>query len=348
MGEFIYIGEGNKAYSLLNRLRADVFVLTTPGLDVLHIKRNAGVRHYCHIVHSLSPMTYRVFGVDYFDSVLVANSVQRDYVRDIEMVHNVKKKHVAITGSTYLDELFIQGELIAKNKKTQNSKEVSEKNSGQKTILLSPSWGKESLLSKYGLDILLPLAQSGFYIIVRPHPQSFISPIEHKHILQLQEALKDYHNVEWDRDTPNVYAFARADMMISDFSSVIFDFICLQRKPVLTVDNDMDLSGYDMADLAREKIWTFQTLDCIGGRIKPNEFNNIEKLCVDALQTSVEDLESVRTLLWQYAHNAGNMSALEILKIEREIVEHELGTKIGLATRLHELDWMIKGGAEHA
>ena len=87
-------------------------MLTTPGLDVLHIKRNRGVAHYCHIVHSLSPMTYRVFGVDYFDSVLVANEVQEDFIRDIKSAHNVKRKHIAITGSTYLDELSLQANAL--------------------------------------------------------------------------------------------------------------------------------------------------------------------------------------------------------------------------------------------
>ena len=409
-GEFIYIGEGNKAYSFLNRLRADVFVLTTPGLDVLHIKRNAGVKHYCHIVHSLSPMTYRVFGVDYFDSVLVANAVQRDYVRDVESAHNVKQKYIAITGSPYLDELARQSE------------GYSQSTDSVKTILLSPSWGKETLLSKYGLELLLPLAQSGFHIIIRPHPQSFISPRERENIEQLQAALKAYKNVEWDRDTPNVKAFARADMMISDFSSVIFDFVCLQGKPVLTIDNDMDLSGYDMADIPREGIWTFGALDSIGGRVKAGDFGRIKELCERAMAGSKgnsslgnhsqdcgdleavitaqvtptpkspqnlqsntantrivggeiwdskafsestpsviaterersdnseenigADIESIRTLLWQHPHNAGRMSALELLKIERELIEAELKPKSALVARLRELDSMIYGAQE--
>lgn len=461
MGEFIYIGEGNKAYSFLNRLRADVFVLTTPGLDVLHIKRNAGVKHYCHIVHSLTPVTYRVFGLDYFDSVLVANAVQRDYVRDIESARNVKKKYIAITGSPYLDELSNQ------------SNGYSQSTDSVKTILLSPSWGKETLLSKYGLELLLPLAKSNFKIIIRPHPQSFISPSERENIERLQVALKEYKNVEWDRDTPNVKAFARADMMISDFSSVIFDFVCLQGKPVLTIDNDMDFSGYDMEDIPRERIWTFGVLDSIGGRMKASEFSRIKELCWMAMsnsnssfqrnlacsegnlslgnnfcdygdleaithkmsnqkstkntqsntetritgdktwdfqaslessskdskevskstaldspspfhskcneesttpiitvgqrlanksvdskptsanmnapsaieqeshQTTAQNIESIRSLLWQHPHRAGRMSALELLKIEREIIEAELKSRALFVARLRELDSMI-------
>ena len=359
-GEFIYIGEGNKAYNLLNRLRADILVLTTPGLDVLHIKRNRGVAHYCHIVHSLSPMTYRVFGVDYFDSVLVANEVQEDFIRDIESAHNVKRKHIAIAGSTYLDELSLQA----------NALESFPKNS-TKTILVSPSWGKETLLNKYGLDLLLPLAKSSYHIIIRPHPQSYISPSERENIQHLQEVLKDYSNVEWDKDTPNIYAFARADMMISDFSSVIFDFVCLQGKPVLTIDNDMDLSGYDMADIERDSIWTFKALDRIGKRISQEHFSQIQEICEEIFNScdlkdtqqdnsnanttnTQEDtnkqlklcLQETKELLWQHPHNAGMQSARELLKIEREILESRLKPQIALVARLRELDTMLEKGLE--
>lgn len=334
-------------------------MLTTPGLDVLHIKRNRGVAHYCHIVHSLSPMTYRVFGVDYFDSVLVANEVQEDFIRDIESAHNVKRKHIAITGSTYLDELSLQA----------NALESFPKNS-TKTILVSPSWGKETLLNKYGLDLLLPLAKSSYHIIIRPHPQSYISPSEKANIQHLQEALKDYSNVEWDKDTPNIYAFSKADMMISDFSSVIFDFVCLQGKPVLTIDNDMDLSGYDMADIERDSIWTFKALDRIGKRISQKHFSQIQEICEeifnscdlkDTQQSSLNTnaahthnshkntqlhLQETKELLWQHPHNAGMQSARELLKIEREILESRLKPQIALVARLRELDTMLEKGLE--
>lgn len=399
-GEFIYIGEGNKAYNLLNRLRADILVLTTPGLDVLHIKRNRGVAHYCHIVHSLSPMTYRVFGVDYFDSVLVANGVQEDFIRDIESAHNVKRKHIAITGSTYLDELSLQANALESTtnchtepsevSNIESKKDISclhtrtsealvaackydkklESTNSTKTILVSPSWGKETLLNKYGLDLLLPLVKSPYHIIIRPHPQSYISPSEKANIQHLQEALKDYSNVEWDKDTPNIYAFARADMMISDFSSVIFDFVCLQGKPALTIDNDMDLSGYDMADIERDSIWTFKALDRIGKRISQKHFSQIQEICEEifnscdlkdtqqsGLNTNTAHthnshkntqlhLQETKELLWQHPHNAGMQSARELLKIEREIVETRLKPQIALVARLRELDTMLEKGLE--
>ena len=46
-----YIGEGNKAFSRLNFLSADVVLMTTPGLNVYQLKKRKTVNHNYHIVH---------------------------------------------------------------------------------------------------------------------------------------------------------------------------------------------------------------------------------------------------------------------------------------------------------
>ncbi|MCL2479850.1 MAG: CDP-glycerol--glycerophosphate glycerophosphotransferase, partial [Treponema sp.] len=52
-----FIGEGNRAFSRLNMLNADVVLMTTPGLDVYQLKRSKGVKHYSHIVHMTTDAT---------------------------------------------------------------------------------------------------------------------------------------------------------------------------------------------------------------------------------------------------------------------------------------------------
>jgi hypothetical protein len=47
-----YIGVGTRAYAYLAVLEADVCAMTTPGLDVLQIKRSKGVKHYAHLIHA--------------------------------------------------------------------------------------------------------------------------------------------------------------------------------------------------------------------------------------------------------------------------------------------------------
>ena len=451
-GTFTYIGEGNKAYIKLNTLRADICVLTTPGLNVLQIKRSRGVRHYCHIVHSLTPMTYRAFGLDYFDSVLVANEIQKDFVREVEAAHDVKRKYIGVVGSTYLDELsklrnssltqslndfggsarsltpsklpsprlekhsnLTQDTRISEGKPSAESKEnressfgnvdsesnaFTESNSTQshtdsqkselahteaqeilascddfvgyqargagsylsgsdqapsvdsrksaqeanlsKTILVSPSWGKETLLTKYGLTLLEPLAQAGFSLIIRPHPQSLIGEAESKNIAYLQKSLQQYQNVEWNIGTPNVYAFAKADMMISDFSSVIFDFVCLEGKPVLTLDFAFDPAGYDLSDIDMEHFYTFETLKRIGGKLEERDFTNIASVITQILESNKsQEAQKCKKELWQYPHCAGLKAAQEILKIERELLEQSLKAYMPQVHRIREIDSML-------
>ena len=453
-GTFTYIGEGNKAYIKLNTLRADICVLTTPGLNVLQIKRSRGVRHYCHIVHSLTPMTYRAFGLDYFDSVLVANEIQKDFVREVEAAHDVKRKYIGVVGSTYLDELsklrnssltqslndfggsarsltpsklpsprlekhsnLTQDTRISEGKPSAETKEnressfgnvdsesnaFTESNSTQshtdsqkselahteaqeilascddfvgyqargagsylsgsdqapsvdsrksaqeanlsKTILVSPSWGKETLLTKYGLTLLEPLAQAGFSLIIRPHPQSLIGEAESKNIAYLQKSLQQYQNVEWDIGTPNVYAFARADMMISDFSSVIFDFVCLEGKPVLTLDFAFDPAGYDLSDIDMEHFYTFEALKRIGGKLEERDFTNIASVITQILESNKsQEAQKCKKELWQYPHCAGLKAAQEILKIERELLEQSLKAYMPQVHRIREIDAMLEG-----
>ena len=441
-GTFTYIGEGNKAYIKLNTLKADICVLTTPGLDVLQIKRSRGVRHYCHIVHSLTPMTYRVFGLDYFDSVLVANEIQRDFVREVEMAHNVKRKYIGVVGSTYLDELsqlrhsvlsdkagslivggghYPQGSSLASNlhnptfssqslecqeasqaqdseidsesnlahtepheilgsytqdsvtthsnskifdekcglqgkhegsylsgndqTRTQKSTKSAQEANLSKTILISPSWGPETLLTKYGLTLLEPLAQAGFSLIIRPHPQSLIGEAESKNIAHLQESLQKYKNVVWDIGTPNVYAFAKADMMISDFSSVIFDFVCLEAKPVLTLDFAFDPAGYDLSDIDMEHFYTFETLKRIGGKLRDQDFAHIATIITQILESNKsQEAKKCKEELWRYPHHAGLKAAQEILKIERELLEHSLKAYMPQVRRIREIDSMLERG----
>lgn len=215
-GRVTFIGKpGNRAYSILNFLKADVVLTTTPGFDVYQIKRSKGVKHYSHIMHTLREPVYRVFGLDYFDSVLINGQHQEEYIRKIEQAHKVPQKQIFTVGSTYVDEL---------SKKVSKLPKVDTTN----TILVAPSWGKEALLSRYGDKILKPLLESKYNVIVRPHPQSYL--VEKEMLDSIKHSLKDYKNLSWDKETDNIISMNKSCLMISDFSGVIMDYAVLFKS----------------------------------------------------------------------------------------------------------------------
>ncbi len=104
---------------------------------------------------------------------------------------------------------------------------------------------------------------------------------------RLQEKYKDKENLSWDFERDNIHSLKKADIMISDFSSVIYDYTFLCDKPVMYVNADLDLRIYDAsevynADGTTKKIWQFATLEKIGIELKESQFCDIKKIIQNA------------------------------------------------------------------
>jgi CDP-glycerol glycerophosphotransferase (TagB/SpsB family) len=252
--------------------------MTTPGLDVYQLKRSKGVKHYAHILHAPGDATlYRLFGLDYFDSVLLTGDYQAKDIRTLEKMRGLPEKRLVTVGCPYLD-LYAE--------KIQG---LPVESGHPFTVLVSPSWGKSALLSRYGERLLDPLVRTGWRIIVRPHPQSRKS--ESALIDRLTEKYKDQTNVEWDYERENVFALAKADSMISDFSGIIFDYTFLFDKPVMYVNHDMDLRPYDADDICSDetgaaadmqKLWQFAALSQFGIELREAMFDHIGEVIQNA------------------------------------------------------------------
>lgn len=267
--EAVFIGTGREAYFKLNRLNADLVVLTTPGLDVLEIKRSKNVKHYTHITHSAGSIAgYKAYATDYFDSVLVGGEGDASIVREMEKKRGLPAKEVEIIGHTYLDILRAE-----RGNTDFNYWMFEEK---RPTILLSPTWGNHGLLTKYGHQILEKLSEVDEYnIIIRPHPQSFTSDAE-----LMADLMKKYPNSKnriWNRDVDNLQAMEHADIMISDFSGIIFDFYALFKKPILTFKSQFEKRGRDAIDLDDEP-WDFEILDIIGRTLGDEDVKKLPEI----------------------------------------------------------------------
>jgi len=301
-----YIGEGNKAYRFLNFLEAEICVTTTPGLDVLQFKRSPGVRHYAHILHAVTDATlYRLFGLDYFDTVFLTGPYQAEDLRTLERLRGTPTKRLEVTGCTYLDELA-----------ARSRKDVPTADG--RTVLLAPSWGENGILRRYGTSLLRPLAESGYRLIIRPHPQSFIS--EADVLRRLQEELATYQTVEWNSDRENLSAMARSDILISDFSGIIFDYLFLFRRPVLYAKFDFDPRPYDAGDLDRAP-WTFRIVEQVGHPLMETDFPRISEL-LDGLRDDREKtavIDRVREEAYAHPGEAGKRIADILLRLRKEL-----------------------------
>ena len=270
-----FIGEGNKAFAKLNMMNARICLSTTPGLDVLQWKRSKSTDYYVHTYHAVDEGTgYRMFGVEFYDSILLSGDFQERYIRILEEKRHLPAKEVKTVGCTYLDEMKKREQNLPKN--TDTDKPF--------TVLLAPSWGDGSILNKFGEKILNALKETGYKIIVRPHPQSYIADAEL--MKSLKEKFPDTDMFQWNADNDNFNVLAESDIMITDFSGIIFDFTYIFDKPLIYADTSMDTAPYDAAWID-EELWRLHILPELGKKLEESDFDNIKEV-IDSVSDSEE------------------------------------------------------------
>ena len=304
-----FIGEGNKAFAHLNFLKADVLLSTTPGLDVYQWKRSRDVRWYAHVLHAASDaVLYRMFGIDYYDAILLSGEYQIGQIRELEHKRKLPEKELVLTGLPALDQMM---------KRLEKSAPLP---THPITILLAPSWGKSAIFSSYGASIIEALLATGYHIIVRPHPQSFIS--EKEMIDGLLNEYPESDQLEWNRDNDNFEVLRRSDLLISDFSGVIFDYTLVFQRPVIYADTSFDKSPYD-AWWTDDELWTFKTLPKIGKQLNKDDLGDLRSVIDSVLNDkSYRDaIAEARDETWAYRGQAAGKITDYLIEKRYELLE---------------------------
>ncbi len=303
------IGKDNKAFARLNFLNASILLSTTPGLDVYQWKRSKEVQHYVHIPHAASEIIlYRMFGIDYYDTILLSGEYQARDIRRLEQIRSLPEKELVTIGIPYMDKMAAR------------LNEVGPAPEHERTVLLAPSWGASSIFSVYGGKIIDVLLKTGYHVIVRPHPQSFTS--EKELMDKLMAEYPESEQLEWNRDTDNFEVLRRSDILISDFSGVIFDFTLIYDKPVIYTDPKFDLSPYD-AWWMDTPLWTTSALPRIGCELTSENMENLKDL-IDSCLTDpryTEGRRSVKNETWEH-RGEGAVRTVDYLLNKYEELTH--------------------------
>ncbi len=300
-----FIGAGNKAFAKLNFLNATIVLSTTPGLDVYQWKRSKNVQYYIHIFHTAGEVTrYRMFGIDYYDALMIAGDYQQQDIRELEALRGLPPKEIVKVGIPYMDEMAAR--LAA----------VGPAPEHPRTVLLAPTWGPSAIFSIHGGKIIDVLLKTGYHVIIRPHPQSFASETEL--ISGLMEQYPESDQLEWNRDTDNFEVLRRSDILISDFSGVVFDFSLIYDKPVIYTDPNFDLAPYDAWFLSHP-LWTLSALPRIGQELNMENLSALKEMIDSCLEDSryAQGRKEVREETWAY-YSEGACRAADYLMAKYE------------------------------
>ena len=204
---------------------------------------------------------------------------------------NITKKELVVIGSTYMDSI------------AEKKKEVAPVSNDIPVVLAAPTWGVSSTLNRFGEKFLQALVDTGFKVIVRPHPQSFVSDPELMD--ELQKKFPESDMFSWNTDNDNFCVLNQADVMISDFSGVVFDYSLIFDKPVIYTNTMLDLSPYDAA-WTDEEIWRRQVLPKLGVELKESDFEHLKDVINHVIgdEKYQQGRDYVRDMAWEYKGKA--------------------------------------------
>ena len=221
-----YIGDGVARSNFFINLKATIMVMTMPDLETFHIKRSKVYPvHYVYIFHSLNSTqrAYRSTAFDNFDTVFCTGNYQIIEIRERERKFNLKKKQLVKHGYGRLDSL------INEVQNTNVKKNISD----NKVVLVAPSWGANGLIETKGQEIVHILLNSGFDVILRPHPMTIKK--SNKVIQKIEKEFKDNLNFKLETDIRNTESWFSCDCMISDLSGAAIEYAFAFEKPILYV-----------------------------------------------------------------------------------------------------------------
>ena len=263
-----YIGTGTWAYAKLNKAKADIMLSTTPNIGApgYPVKRSPFVKDQIHMSHGIDSIAfYHRESLDRCNTVLMSTPIQAESIRKAEEVRHLPKKKLVAAGLPYFDVL------------ASKLPDPLPPTDG-KTILIAPSWSTKSCIYVYGSDFIQDLAQAGYNIILRPHPQSY--RVEQKMLDDLRKKLDSYKNIAWDADRDGTASMLKADLLISDTSSIRLDFALLYLRPVISLEMPIiDPERWELIDVgdswlnttAAYKIGTMLNKSNIGNIITETE-----------------------------------------------------------------------------
>ena len=291
-----YIGE-NKLIVLMMKMEADIVVMTTPDLESFHIKRSLVRKdnEYIYVPHDVnSPnLTFRKEALDHFDTIFSSGPLCTKEIRKREEKNRLPEKRIIEWGSGVIDNMIRSYDAM-----DQREKAVRE-------ILIAPSWQKDNILSSCIEEILENLEGHGYRIIVRPHPQFVRHDADRLEYLRGKFHMDERDDMEMQTDFSSNSTVYQADIVITDWSSIAFEYSFATLKPSLFINTPMKIMNEDYEELGITPI-DIELRSRIGKSVDLDQLETLPKVVDELLNNNAFSKESLEKIRNEYIYQIGH------------------------------------------
>lgn len=293
-----YIASDRYIVPLFMKLDCDMCIMTMPDLQKYHIKRSKVRKdiEYLYVCHGVgsNALTLRKGALDWYDSMFCIGKYAENEVRQMEELYGTKPKLLIEAGYPLIDRMISDYE---KMEKTENEKPL---------ILIAPSWQPDNIIELCGEELLNILIKAGFNVILRPHPQMV------RHSPELFEKLHkiyDGTSAEIQTDFSSNSPILQADVLITDWSGIAYEFAFTTKRPVLFVNTPMKIMNEDYDKIA-EVPMDITLRDVLGKSVDTDKLESSVEIINDFLENKDIYRDNIIDTLNAYVFNVGKSKAV--------------------------------------
>jgi len=305
-----YVAQDKFLIPLFMRLDCAICIMTMPDLQKYHIKRSK-VRNdieYIYVTHGVgsNALTLRKGALDYYDTVFCVGIDTVIEIRQMEELYHTAEKTLVETGYVLLDQMI-----------EDYQKQVHVENE-RKKILIAPSWQPDNIIDLCIEEILKQLKETNYEIIVRPHPQQVRHQKEK--FDEMKKRYEECDNIEIQTDFSSNFVVMNADVLITDWSDISFEYAFTTLKPVLFIDTPMKVMNPEYDRIAITPI-NFVLRNVIGKSISVDKCNNIIESVQTLLDEKYDYQEVIAKAREEHIFNVGKSKILSGKYILRQLKE---------------------------
>lgn len=308
-----YIGT-NRLIVLMMKLETDICVMTTPDLENFQLKRSYVRKdiEYVYVPHDVnsSNLTFHKNALDHFDTIFASGPKNKAELEEREQKAGIRKKKIVEWGSGVIDNM------------SSAYREEKHEN-GKKIVLVAPSWQKDNIMDSCIEQILDDLKGGEYRVIVRPHPQ-YVRHFGAK--LDLLAEKYEKEGIEIQRDFSSNSTVYTADVLVTDWSSIAFEYAFSTLKPVLFINTPMKVVNPDYQELDTVPI-DIELRDKVGISLEEDCLDKVSEAVGKLLYDNRFSEAAIEELRDKYIYNVGKSGVVGAKYLIQRLMRQKEGTE---------------------
>lgn len=291
-----YVASDRYLIPLFMKLDCDMCIMTAPDLEKYHIKRSR-VRNdieYVYVSHGMgsNALTLRKGALDWYDTVFCVGIDSENEIRETEELYHTKPKVLIEAGYMLLDEMIEKFEETQKENKKEND---------PPKILIAPSWQPDNIVESCVDELLEQLQKTKYDIILRPHPQMVRhSPERFEELHQKYDGT----NIEIQTDFSSNNPVMEADVLITDWSDISFEFAFTTKRPVLFINTPMKIMNPEYDKIKTVPI-NIALRSVIGKSAEPNQLDRVNGIISEFIANRDSYRDTIEKTVSERIFNVG-------------------------------------------